>query len=110
MRREPRAGSRASCLSPVSARPHAPTLPQTALREGSRIMASTASIRFGDLLRRHRRAAGLTQAELAERASLSMRAINDLERGARQTPRNDTVALLATALGLAEEDRTAFEA
>src|SRR5690348_8818505 len=32
---------------------------------------------FGDLLRRHRLAAGLTQEELAERAGLSARAISD---------------------------------
>ncbi len=73
-------------------------------------MASTASTRFGDLLRRARQAAGLTQAELAERAGLSVRGINDLERGARQTPRKDTVALLAAALGLADAERAAFAA
>ena len=38
---------------------------------------------FGDLLRRYRTAAGLTQEELAERAGLSTRGISDLERGAR---------------------------
>src|SRR5258708_32658631 len=87
-----------------------PTRPPAARREGSRAMASTASTRFGDLLRRARQAAGLTQAELAERAGLSVRGINDLERGARQTPRKDTVALLAAALGLADAGRPAFAA
>jgi predicted ATPase/class 3 adenylate cyclase len=71
---------------------------------------STGSTRFGELLRRHRHAAGLTQPELAERAGLSVRGINDLERGVRQTPRKDTVTLLAQALGLSEEERTAFAA
>jgi predicted ATPase/class 3 adenylate cyclase len=71
---------------------------------------STGSTRFGELLRRARQVAGLTQAELAERAGLSRRGINDLERGVRQTPRKDTVALLAEALGLSEEERTAFAA
>jgi non-specific serine/threonine protein kinase len=71
-------------------------------------MASSAQLSFGDLLRRHRRAAGLTQAELAERAGLSMRGINDLERGARTAPRKDTVTLLADALGLAPEERAAL--
>jgi transcriptional regulator with XRE-family HTH domain len=42
---------------------------------------------FGALLRRWRQAAGLTQEELAERAGLSRRGINDLERGARLIPR-----------------------
>jgi predicted ATPase/class 3 adenylate cyclase len=70
----------------------------------------TGSTRFGELLRRHRQVAGLTQAELAERAGLSVRGINDLERGARQHPRKDTVALLADALGLAGAERAALEA
>ena len=63
---------------------------------------------FGALLRRCRTAAGLTQEELAERAGLSRRGVNDLERGARLHPRRDTVALLADALGLAGEDRSTF--
>jgi predicted ATPase/class 3 adenylate cyclase len=63
---------------------------------------------FGTLLRRFRTAAGLTQEELAERAGLSRRGINDLERGARLLPRKDTVALLADALSLAGDDRSAF--
>jgi non-specific serine/threonine protein kinase len=71
-------------------------------------MPSEPSAPFGDLLRRHRQAAGLTQEELAERAGLSRRGIADLERGARQTPRKDTVALLVAALGLAGEDYTDF--
>jgi transcriptional regulator with XRE-family HTH domain len=37
---------------------------------------------FGELLRRHRQAAGLTQQELAERAGLSVHGIQKLERGA----------------------------
>jgi transcriptional regulator with XRE-family HTH domain len=44
---------------------------------------------FGDLLRRYRLAAGLTQEELAEQAHLSPRAISDLERG-RATARGGT--------------------
>ena len=36
---------------------------------------------LGDLLRRYRKAAGLTQEELAERAGLSVRAIANIERG-----------------------------
>jgi transcriptional regulator with XRE-family HTH domain len=65
---------------------------------------------FGDLLRQLRKAAGLTQAELAERAGLSVRGINDLERGARRTPRRDTVALLSDALDLVGDERAALEA
>jgi predicted ATPase/class 3 adenylate cyclase len=73
-------------------------------------MAITASLRFSDLLRRYRQTAGLTQAELAERAGLSVRGINDLERGVRQSPRKDTVVLLAEALDLSDEERAAFAA
>jgi predicted ATPase/transcriptional regulator with XRE-family HTH domain len=58
---------------------------------------------FGALLRRHRRAAGLTQEQLAARAGLSARGVQDLERGARATPQRETVRKLAAALGLSPE-------
>jgi transcriptional regulator with XRE-family HTH domain len=73
-------------------------------------MAMVGVSDFGTLLRRYRLAAGLTQEELAERARLSVRAITDLERGARRVPRKDTVHLLATALALPARERSAFEA
>lgn len=63
---------------------------------------------FALLLRRHRRAAGLTQEELAERAHLSTRAISALEQGENHAPRRDTVALLAEALALTPEARDLF--
>jgi hypothetical protein len=53
-------------------------------------------------------AAGLTQEELADRSGLSVRGINDLERGARLVPRRDTATLLASALCLAGQDRAVF--
>lgn len=68
-------------------------------------MSASGHTAFGALLRRHRLAAGLTQAMLAERAGLSERAINDLERDPRRTPRLETVTLLAEALGLSADDR-----
>jgi predicted ATPase/class 3 adenylate cyclase len=71
-------------------------------------MTDREAARFGDVLRGARRAAGLTQAELADRAGLSVRGINDLERGARQHPHKSTIDLLADALGLAGPDRAAF--
>jgi transcriptional regulator with XRE-family HTH domain len=70
-------------------------------------MSAQETSAFGALLRRHRQAAGLTQEELAERARLSARAVIDLERGARLTPRRETVALLAEALGLPPTERGA---
>lgn len=65
---------------------------------------------FGEMLRRYRVAAGLSQEELAERAGLSARAISDLERGVKQTPRKETVALLADALALSPQRRILFGA
>jgi predicted ATPase/DNA-binding XRE family transcriptional regulator len=72
------------------------------------VSASGAFGAFGTRLRYHRRDAGLTQAELAERAGLSVRGISDLERGARRAPYQETVTRLADALGLADEERAAF--
>jgi transcriptional regulator with XRE-family HTH domain/tetratricopeptide (TPR) repeat protein len=66
--------------------------------------------RFGPLLRDARLRAGLTQEALAERARLSWRTISDLERGVKQTPHFETVALLADALRLPEAERAAFVA
>jgi class 3 adenylate cyclase/ABC-type transport system substrate-binding protein len=68
------------------------------------------SVTFADLLRHHRTAAGLTQEELAARAGLSADAISTLERGARRRPRQDTIAALAEALALSDEERAAFAA
>ena len=69
-------------------------------------MATTASTTFGALLRQHRLAAGLTQEGLAERAGVSARGVQDLERGLRVTPRAETVRLLADALELDPESRS----
>ncbi len=63
---------------------------------------------FGARLRSLRQAAGLTQEELASRASLSPNAVSALERGARRRPHPHTVRTLADALGLPEEERTAL--
>jgi predicted ATPase/transcriptional regulator with XRE-family HTH domain len=63
---------------------------------------------FGDLLRQHRLAAGLSQEALAERANLSRRGISDLERGARTRPYRETLKLLVAALGLEDQERRSF--
>lgn len=64
---------------------------------------------FGDLLRRFRLAGGFTQETLAERASISARAISDLERGVKHRPQKETVRLLAGALDLPTDERIIFE-
>jgi predicted ATPase/DNA-binding XRE family transcriptional regulator len=71
-------------------------------------MISAEPPTFGDLLRRYRLAAELTQEELAERASLSTRAISDLERGINQRPHQETVRLLTAALELAPGEAEEF--
>src|SRR5215471_17880300 len=84
-------------------------------RRGSRAeetmdMTTGSSQRFGDLLRRHRLATGLTQEGLAELAGLSVRGLSDLERGARRAPRRETIQMLAEALHLSAAERTLLEA
>ncbi len=53
--------------------------------------------------------AGLSQEALAEAAGLSPRAVRALERGERRTAQQETVRLLADALGLSGEARARFE-
>jgi predicted ATPase/DNA-binding XRE family transcriptional regulator len=65
---------------------------------------------FGTLLRGYRLAAGLTQEALAERARISLNGISALERGYRRWPQRGTLALLAGALALSNDQRQAFEA
>jgi transcriptional regulator with XRE-family HTH domain len=64
---------------------------------------------FGDLLRQHRQAAGLTQQALAERAGLSVHGIQKLERGATR-PYRDTAQRLIAALQLISDERARFQA
>lgn len=74
-------------------------------------MADGASAKtFGDLLKRHRLARGLSQEVLAERARMSVDAVGALERGTRRAPYRDTFELLADALGLSAEDRAELDA
>jgi len=63
---------------------------------------------FGERLRQLREAAGLTQEELAARASLTAKGIAAIERGRRQRPYPHTVRALADALGLDADGRAAF--
>jgi len=65
---------------------------------------------FGALLKRYRLAAGLSQEALAARASLSTRAISDLERGINRAPRYDTLELLVSALPLSAQQRDLLRA
>jgi transcriptional regulator with XRE-family HTH domain len=64
---------------------------------------------FGALLRGHRRAAGLTQEALAERAGLSRRGLQHLEAGDTR-PYPATLDALAIALAMAPEARERLRA
>ncbi len=64
---------------------------------------------FGELLRRARLDAGLTQEELAERAGVSARGLAYLERGVHR-PHPETVRRLAAALTLDGERQAALAA
>lgn len=63
---------------------------------------------FGELLLQHRRAAGLTQEDLAEASGMSVRALRELERGRAQAAQRRSAEALADALGLAGDDREEF--
>ena len=63
-----------------------------------------SEISFGERLRQFREAAGLTQEQLAERAGLTAKGISVLERGKRRHPYPHTVQVLATALGLSDQE------
>jgi predicted ATPase/transcriptional regulator with XRE-family HTH domain len=63
---------------------------------------------FGARLKAARRAARLTQEELADRSGISVRTISDLERGLADTPRASTARLLADGLGLTGFQRDRF--
>src|SRR5271166_2552247 len=77
------------------------------MREGCLMHSAPPS--FGDLLKRYRIKADLTQEELAERAGLSTRAIMYLERGTR-SPYRDTLRRLGQALGLTPQEQDALTA
>ncbi|NUT35637.1 MAG: XRE family transcriptional regulator [Hamadaea sp.] len=66
------------------------------------------AVSFGALLRELRRNTGLTQEQLAARASISAQAVGALERGTRRFPHQYTLTRLADALGLDDVQRTAF--
>jgi predicted ATPase len=78
------------------------------VREGIAPMITGASPPFGPMLRRCRASAGLTQQELSERARLSVDAVSALERSVNQRPHKVTVARLADALALNDDERAAL--
>jgi DNA-binding SARP family transcriptional activator/tetratricopeptide (TPR) repeat protein/DNA-binding XRE family transcriptional regulator len=59
-----------------------------------------AAARLGAMIARRRRAAGLTQQQLADQAAVSVGAVRDLEQGRTAQPRHATADALAVVLGV----------
>ncbi len=72
-------------------------------------MQSAQRQTFGALVRHYRRAAAMTQAELADKAGLSVYSISNIERDIVRIPHKDTVRLLSRALQLNERERATLE-
>jgi transcriptional regulator with XRE-family HTH domain len=56
--------------------------------------------RTGELIREQRKAAKLTQKQLAEKAGVDLRTLERLESGDSEKPQSDTIRHLAKALGI----------
>jgi non-specific serine/threonine protein kinase len=69
----------------------------------------SSEVSFGQQLRQHRLAAGLTQEAMAERAGLSVHGLQKLERGVTR-PYRDTLRRLLLALRLAPEEEAELRA
>jgi transcriptional regulator with XRE-family HTH domain len=70
---------------------------------GRKINPEGVALKFGDNLRRCRTLVGLSQEELAERASLDRTEVAELESGER-IARIDTLLQLAEAMAIRPED------
>jgi len=55
---------------------------------------------FGSRIRAARRAAGLSQEELARRAGMSLKGMGDIERGDIEDPHYSSLAKIAAGLGV----------
>src|SRR5579863_4610563 len=90
-----------------------PSWPPSWLGANSRDSIDSAMLDEGGVagrLRARRTALGLTQAELAERAGISERAVSDIERGLRRVVYRETTRRLVTALELSDSEAVEFEA
>ncbi|WP_169734255.1 helix-turn-helix domain-containing protein [Hamadaea tsunoensis] len=67
-------------------------------------------LQFGGVLRHWRKRRGVTQQQLADLSTVSVRAIRDLEMGRVAQPRQDTVRLICDGLGLTGRARAEFHA
>ena len=67
-------------------------------------MSDARHAALSDVLRSYRLRAGLSQEELAERASVSAKAIGAIEQGLRKAPYRQTIVQIAQALRLSDAD------
>jgi class 3 adenylate cyclase/tetratricopeptide (TPR) repeat protein len=72
------------------------------------VTGANEPVSFGDLIRQYRLDVRLTQAALAERAGISLRAVQDLERSVGR-PQRETARRLAEALAVTGERRAQFD-
>ncbi|MFI7122014.1 NB-ARC domain-containing protein [Amycolatopsis sp. NPDC049868] len=63
---------------------------------------------FGSLLLAHRKAAGMSQAELARASGITDRTVRDLERGRTKAAQRRSAEILADALALTGDERESF--
>lgn len=73
-------------------------------------MSSEPPASLSAMIRTYRRRAGLTQQQLADLSTISLRAIRDLEAGRTKQPRAGTINLLADGLQVEVPQRLALEA
>src|SRR4051794_36042782 len=66
--------------------------------------ADTGQNSFGEWLRVHRRAAGMSQRDVAEKAGVSVAAVRDIEQGRTRRPHPRSVRKLAEAVGMVRDD------
>jgi non-specific serine/threonine protein kinase len=78
------------------------------MADEARKRSPAVPVRFGEMLRQYRHAAGLTQKGLAERAGLSEHGVQKLESGTTH-PYTDTAERLSRALKLADREDALFK-
>jgi transcriptional regulator with XRE-family HTH domain len=64
-----------------------------------------APVTFGDLLRAHRKRAGLTQSAVAHALGIDFTYISKIERGRAAPPSTDIIAVAASVLRLSADER-----
>jgi transcriptional regulator with XRE-family HTH domain len=80
------------------------------LNRGNQLSTQPQADSLGKFLQTIRRQRGLTQQQLADLSTLSVRAVRDLESDRVRAPRRETIRLLAGELGMSGHARERLEA